>query len=118
LPYFHTSLIDEFELLSTLALGGMRLPSLCAAVDDIDSLGRLLSTLWLGTRESTVTGSDSAESSLTPLELTRSALLDPLDSMHRVLASRWAVTLDLPGTLHHATSSIALWASRPPTAPI
>ena len=118
MTYFHTSFIDEFELLRTLALGRMRLPGLSAAVDDVDSLGRLLSTLWLGTGESTVTGSNSAESSLTPLELTRSALLDPLDGMHRVLASGWAVTLDLPGTLHHATSSIALWASRPPTAPI
>lgn len=102
-----TSLIDEFKLLCSLAWRRVGLASLRAAVDDVDALGRLLSTLRLWSWETAVTCSDSAEAPLTPLQLTRSALFDALDCVECMLTSRGAVSLDLTWHFDHTMSLLA-----------
>ena len=65
------------------------------------SLGWFFTTIRLRTWETTVSGHDSAESSLTPLQLASALLLDTLDGMHCVLTSTRAVTLYLTWHLYH-----------------
>lgn len=96
-----TSTIDQFEFLCTLARCVVGLARFRASVEDVHSLGRLFSAVGFRTWETTVTGHDSTEPSLTPAEFGGSSLLDALHGVQGVFASRGAVTLDLTGTLHH-----------------
>ena len=76
-----TSLIDEFETLGALTRSIMRFSSFGTAEQDIDALGGFFPAFWFWPRESTVSSSDSAKSSLTPLQFAGSLLLDALDGV-------------------------------------
>lgn len=75
-----------------------------AAVENVDSLGWFFSTVGLWTWETTVTGHDAAEATLTPSELGGSLFLDTLNRVEGVLASRRAVAHNLTGSLHHVNT--------------
>ena len=62
-----TSIIDEFEFLSTLAWRIVCFTSFSTTEKDVNSLGRFFATVWFRTWETTVSSHDSAEPSLTPL---------------------------------------------------
>ncbi len=96
-----TSLVHEFEFLRTLARSVMGLARLGAAVEDVDALGWLFTTVRLGTRETAVPSGDLTEASLTPAKFGCALLLDALHGVEGVLARRGAVALDLTGHLHH-----------------
>ena len=93
----------------------MSLTSLSTPEDQIDSLGGLLTTLWLRSRETSVTCGDSSETPLTPLEFRSALLLHTLYSVFGVTSSSRAVSLDLARHLNHHVTSVA---SRRPSAPI
>ena len=73
----------------------------CASVKDVHALGRLLTTVGLGTRETSVSSHDSTESSLTPAKLGSSSFLDTLNGVQGVLASRRTVAHYLTRSLYH-----------------
>ena len=98
------SLVDEFELPSSLPLGRVGLASLGASEYQIDSLSRLLSG-WLRPGEATVPRGNTAKPPLSPLEFTCRPLPDTLHGVFRVLASGWAVAHDLSWHLHHPVTS-------------
>jgi len=99
---FHLeSLVYEFEFLRSLAWGSVCLSCFGASIEDVDSLGRLFTAFGLWSRETAVTRSHSAESALTPLQFTRTALLDTLNGVHGVASSLGAVALDLSWHLDH-----------------
>ena len=100
--------VCQVELLRPLALWSVSLSSFSAPVQDVDPASGLLATIWLRTRESTVTSGDLSESPLTPLQLTRSSLLDSLDVVQSVLARSRAVSLDLSWPVNHSDSSSPL----------
>jgi hypothetical protein len=79
----------------------MCLTGFCATVNDVDSLGWLFTAFGFGTWETTVSSHDSAETALTPLQFTRTALLYALNSMHGVASSLGAVALDLSWHFDH-----------------
>ncbi len=103
-----TSIIGQVEFLCPLTLWSMRLTSLSTAIKDIHTACRLFTALGFWTWETTVSSSDSAESSLTPFQLTCSALLDALYCVDCVASSRWTVSLDFPWTIYHKSTSNAL----------
>ena len=82
----------------------MGFPGLSASIENIDPLGRFLSTIRFRTRETSVTGHDTTESALTPAKLGGSLLLHSLHRVEGVLASRWAVAHNLTGSLHHVNT--------------
>ena len=101
-PGIHnTSLVDELEPLGTLTWCIVCLAGLSTSEQDIDPLGRLLSTIGLWTGETAVSRSDPSEAALAPLQFAGTLLLDALHDMHGVTARRWAVALDLPWHLYH-----------------
>ena len=107
---FHlVSLIDEFEFLRSLAWRSVCLSCFCAPVQNIDALCWLFTTFRFGTRETSVTSCDSAESSLTPLQFTRTALFDTLDGVHGMTSSLGAVALYLTWHLDHVSSLLTVW---------
>ena len=75
-----------------------------AAVEDVDALRGLFTSVWFWTWETTVPRHDTAEASLTPAELGGSLLLHTLHGVEGVLASRWAVAHNLTGSLHHVNT--------------
>jgi len=79
----------------------MRFASFSATVKNVDSLGRLLTTFRLWTRETAVSSHNTAETTLTPAKFRSSLLLHSLNSVHCVLTSRRAVTLDLTWHFYH-----------------
>jgi len=83
---FHTSLVNQFELLSPLARCIMRLSGFGASVKNVHTLGRFFTAVWFWTWETTVSSHDTTESSLTPAQFRGSPLLDTLNGMHCVLA--------------------------------
>ncbi len=93
----------------------MGFSSLRATENEIDSLGRLLTTLWLWTWETTVTRSDAPEATLTPLELGSTSLLDALNGVLGVATGCRTVSLNLARHLDHTFPSVAF---RRPSAPI
>ena len=99
--YFTSILVNEFELLRSLAWWSVGFARLRASVENVDTLGWLFTTFWFRTRETTVTCCDSAESSLTPLQFTRTALLNALNRVHGVASSLWTVALNLTWHLDH-----------------
>lgn len=117
---FHLeSLVDEFEFLRSLAWRSVGLSSFSTPVENVDSLGRLFTAFGFGTRETAVTSCHSAESPLTPLQFTRTALLDTLNGVHRVAPSLGTVTLDLTWHLDHGLSLLhRVGASLRPSARI
>tara|TARA_B100000519_G_scaffold70663_1_gene60558 strand:- start:390 stop:632 length:243 start_codon:yes stop_codon:yes gene_type:complete len=72
-----------------------------ATVENIDALGRLFPTFWLWARETTVSSHHSTEAALTPLQFTRTALLDALNGVHGMASSLGTVALDLTWHLDH-----------------
>jgi hypothetical protein len=99
---FHLkSLVDEFKFLRSLAWWSVCLSGFGAPIKDVDPLGWLFTTLRLWTRETTVTCSYSTETALTPLQFTRTALLDSLDGVHGMASSLWTVALNLSWHLDH-----------------
>lgn len=82
----------------------MRFARFRAAVENVDALGRLFTTIGFGTRETSVTGHDTTESALTPAKLRGSLFLHSLHRVEGVLASRWAVAHNLTGSLHHVNT--------------
>ena len=103
-----TSIIGQVEFLRSLTLWSMRLTSLSTAIKDIHTACRLFTALRFWTWETAVSSSDSAESSLTPFQLTCTALLDALYSVDCVASSRRTVSLDFPWTIYHKSTSNAL----------
>ena len=99
-----TSAVDKFEFLGPLARGVVGFSGLCAPVENVDSLGWLFTTVWFWTRETSVPGHDSTETSLPPPKFGGSLLLDALHGVKRVLASRRAVAHNLTGSLHHVNT--------------
>ena len=93
----------------------MGFSSLRATEDEINPLGRLLATFWLWTWETTVTRSDAPETTLPPLELGCTSLLDPLNGVLSVTTSSRTVSHDLTRHLDHTFPSVAF---RRPSAPI
>ena len=73
----------------------------CASVKDVHALGWLLTTVGLGTRETTVSSHDSTESSLTPAKFGSSSFLDSLNGVQGVLTSRRTVAHYLTRSLYH-----------------
>jgi len=107
------SLLNELELLRALRGRLVSLSGLRAAVEEVDALRRLLAgRLW--TWESAVTSCYLTESSLTPLELRSTALLDTLDSVDSVLTSRWAIAHHFTWHLDHDIAPQRLTTTRPP----
>ena len=100
----NTSTVDKFEFLGSLARSVVRFARFRAAVENVDTLGGLFTTIGLGTRETSVTGHDATESALTPAKLGGSLLLHSLHRVEGVLASRWAVAHNLTGSLHHVNT--------------
>jgi hypothetical protein len=99
---FHLeSLVDEFEFLRSLAWWSVCLSGFGAPVQDIDPLCWFFTTFGLWTRETAVTSSHTTESTLTPLQFTRTALLDTLDGVHGMASSLGAVALNLSWHLDH-----------------
>jgi len=68
---------------------------------DVYSLSWFFSAIRFWTRETTVSCHYSAETALTPLQFTCTALLYTLNSMHSVLTSTGTVSLDLSWHLYH-----------------
>ncbi len=101
----NTSSVDQFELLCPLTGSIVRLPGLCASVEHVDPLGRLLTAIGFWTGETAVTRHDATEAALTPAEFRGALFLDALNGVERVLSSRRAVSLDLTWSLHHVTTS-------------
>ena len=99
-----TSAVDEFEFLGTLARSVVGFAGFRAAVEDVDALRGLFTSVWFWTWETTVPRHDTAEASLTPAELGGSLLLHTLHGVEGVLASRWAVAHNLTGSLHHGNT--------------
>ena len=73
----------------------------CASVEDVHALGWLLTTVWLWTRETSVSCHNSTEPSLTPTELGSSPFLDTFNRVKGVLASRRTVAHNLTGSIYH-----------------
>ena len=109
-----TSLIDEFETLGALTWSIMRFSSFGTAEQDIDALGWFFPTFWFRTRESSVSCSNSAKSSLTPLQFRSTALLDSLDGMLGMLTSRGRISHNFAWHLDHCTAPQRLTTTRPP----
>ena len=65
----------------------MRLAGFCASEEDVDSLSWFLTAVWFGTRETTVTSHNSAETSLTPAKFGCALLLYALHCVHGMLTS-------------------------------
>ena len=99
-----TSAVNEFEFLGTLARSVVRFARFRAAVENVDALRGLFTSIGFWTWETTVSGHDTAETSLTPAELRGSLLLHTLHGVEGVLASRWAVAHYLTGSLHHGNT--------------
>ncbi len=94
----------------------MSLSSFRAPVDQVDPFRRFIARrLW--SRESPVSGRNSAKSPLTPLELTGTPLLDSLHGVFGVLASSWAVPHYFPRHLYH-TPILQRLRGEPPMARI
>lgn len=98
------SLVDQFELLCSLAWRIMRFTGFGAAEKDVNSLGWLFTAVRLWTRETTVTSHNPAETSLTPAKFGSALFLYALYCVHGVLASRRAVTLYLTGHFNHKST--------------
>ena len=96
-----TSAVDKFEFLGPLARGVVGFSGLCAPVENVDPLGGFFTTVRFWTRETSVTGHDPTETSLTPAKFRSSLFLDALDRVERVLTSRRTVALDLTWHLYH-----------------
>jgi hypothetical protein len=77
------------------------LASLSATVENVNSLGRLFSTVGFWTWETTVPAHDLTEPSLSPTKFGSSLFLYTLNRVERVLTSRRTVTLDLTRHLDH-----------------
>jgi len=107
------SSLYELELLGALRCWLVCLARLGAAVKEVDALGWFLAT-WLWSRETAVTCSDSTEATLTPLQFARASLLDALDSVQSVLASRWTVAHHFAWHLDHCLAPHCLATTRPP----
>ena len=103
--------VHEFEFLRTLTWRIVRFSGLRATVEDVHSLGGLLSALGLRAREPSVPRCDAAEAALSPLQFTRSLLLHTFHGVQRVLACGRAVALDLSWALDHVSTPRA---SEPP----
>lgn len=95
------SLVYQFKFLRSLAWSVVCFTSFSTTVKDIDSLCRFFTAFRTWSWETSVTGHDSSESSLTPSQFGCSLLLDSLDGVNCVLASRWAVALDLSRSFYH-----------------
>jgi hypothetical protein len=96
-----TSSIHEFKLLGSLARCIVGLASLSTTVENVNSLGRLFSTVGFWTWETTVPAHDLTEPSLSPTKFGSSLFLYTLNRVERVLTSRRTVTLDLTRHLDH-----------------
>ena len=81
------SLVNQFELLSSLARCIMRLAGLRATEENVHSLGWLFTAIGLWTWETTVTSHNSAETSLTPAKFGCALLLYALHCVHGMLTS-------------------------------
>ena len=95
------SLVNQFELLSSLAWCIMRLAGLRATEENVHSLGWLFTAVRLRTWETTVSSHNAAETALTPAKFGGASLLNALNGVHGMLASRRTVALDLSGSLYH-----------------
>ena len=98
---FVTSSIYEFEFLGSLAWSIVRLTRFSATVKNVNTLGWLFTAIRLWTRETTVSTHHFSETSLTPAKFGGSLFLDTLNSVERMLTSRWTVALDLTWHLDH-----------------
>ena len=98
---FFTSSIHEFKLLGSLARRIVGLTRLSTTIENVNSLGRLFSTIGLWTWETTVSTHDLTEPSLSPTKFRSSLLLNALNRVERVLTSRRTVTLNLTRHLNH-----------------
>jgi hypothetical protein len=98
------SLVDQFELLCSLAGRIMRFSGFGAAEKNVDSLGWLFTAFRLWTWETTVTSHNSAETTLTPTKFRSALFLHALYCMHCVLASRGAVSLYLTRHFNHKST--------------
>ena len=99
-----TSAVDKFEFLGPLARGVVGFSGLCAPVENVDPLGGFFTTVRFWPRETSVTGHDPTETSLTPSKFGGSLFLDALNGVKRVLASGRAVAHNLTGSLHHVNT--------------
>ena len=99
-----TSSVDQFEFLCTLARGVVCLAGFCATVENVDALGRFITTIGFWTRETTVPRHHTAEPALTPAQLRGTLFLHSLNGVECVLSSRRAVPLDLAWSLHHGNT--------------
>lgn len=79
----------------------MGFPGLRATVENVHSLGWLFPAVWFWTWETTVSSHDTTETALTPAKFGGASLLDALNGVHGMLASRRTVALDLSGSLYH-----------------
>jgi len=82
----------------------MRLSSFRATVENVHSLGWLLSPVGFWTGETAVSSHHASEPALSPAKFRGSLLLDTLNGVKRVLTSRGAVSLDLTGSLYHVNT--------------
>ena len=105
------SLVNQFELLSSLAWCIMRLAGLRATEENVHSLGWLFTAVRLRTWETTVSSHNTAEPSLTPAKFGCALLLHTLHCVHGMLTSRGTVTLDLTRHFHHK-STLSIRATR------
>jgi hypothetical protein len=101
---FYTSLVNQFEFLSTLARGIVGFAGFSAPVENVNSLGWLFTTVRLWTWETTVSSHDTTETALTPAKFGGASLLNALNGVHGMLASRRTVALDLSGSLDHVNT--------------
>tara|TARA_B100000900_G_scaffold412863_1_gene435512 strand:- start:82 stop:471 length:390 start_codon:yes stop_codon:yes gene_type:complete len=65
----YTSAVNKFEFFGTLARSVVGFAGFCAPVENVHSLCWLFATIRLWTRETSVSGHDTTEPSLTPAEL-------------------------------------------------
>ena len=105
------SLVNQFELLSSLAWCIMRLAGLRATEENVDSLGWLFTAIRLRTWETTVASHHAAEPSLTPAKFGSALFLYALHGVHGMLTSRRTVTLHLTRHFHHK-STLSIRATR------
>ena len=103
-----TSIISQVEFLRPLTLWSMSLSGLSTTVKDIYTACGFFTTFRFGTWETTVSSSNSTESSLTPFQLTCSTLFDTLYCVNCMTSSSGAVSLYFPRTVNHKSTSHAL----------
>ena len=96
-----TSSVYEFKLLGSLARCIVGLTRLSTTIENVNSLGRLFSTIGLWTWETTVSTHDLTEPSLPPTKFRSPLFLNSLNCVERVLTSRRTVAFNLTRHLDH-----------------